>query len=60
MVKDLNQSLVVDHVNFDNLLRDHFHKVLNCDFLPLIRLSRYEVTQISLYGFDIYVLFDLE
>lgn len=40
---------------YHNQLRDYFHKVLAIDYLPLLRVNRYEVTQISLYGFDIYI-----
>lgn len=40
---------------YDNSLRDYFLKLINVDFLPFIRLNKHELTQISLFGFDIYV-----
>ncbi len=48
-------SLVRQRMPYDNSLRDYFLKLINVDFLPFIRLNKHELTQISLFGFDIYV-----
>lgn len=55
MVDELTFTLVKQKVQYDNQLRDHFHKAINVDFLPLLRINRHEITHLSLYGFDIYI-----
>ena len=55
MIDELTNSLVKEKNPYDNQLRDYFHKAINVDYLPLLRINRHEVTQLSLYGFDIYV-----
>jgi hypothetical protein len=55
MVKELTDSLINKKMPYELTLRDYFHKVLGLDFLPLLRINRIEITQISLFGFDIYV-----
>lgn len=55
MVDELTFTLVKQRAQYENQLRDYFHKSINVDYLPLLRINRHEVTQLSLYGFDIYV-----
>ena len=55
MTEELHQSLIVKKATYHNQLRDYFHRILSVDFLPLLRINRYEITQISLFGFDIYI-----
>lgn len=55
MVDDLMFRLVKQKMHYDGALRDHFHKTLNVDYLPFLRINRYELTQVSLFGFDIYI-----
>lgn len=55
MTEHLLFSLVRQRMPYDNTLRDYFQKLINVDFLPFIRLNKHEITQISLFGFDIYV-----
>ena len=55
MTEDLHQLLIVKKITYHNQLRDYFHRILSVDFLPLLRINRYEITQISLFGFDIYI-----
>lgn len=47
--------LVKQRIPYDSALRDHFHKVLSVEFLPFLRINKHELTQVALYGFDIYV-----
>lgn len=54
-MEELTFTLVKQRAQYDTSLRDLFHKTLNLDYLPLLRINRHEVTQLSLYGFDIYV-----
>jgi len=56
MVATLTQQLVEQKLSYELNLRDSFQRVLQSDFLPLLRINRYELTKLSLYGFDIYVL----
>lgn len=40
---------------YEVTLRDDFQKILDLDFLPLLRINRHEIIQLALTGFDIYV-----
>ena len=53
--EDLLFRLVRQRIPYDNALRDYFLKLLNVDYLPFIRINRHELTQVSLFGFDIYI-----
>lgn len=55
MLKDLSRDLVDKKIPYDLSLRDCFQRLLQTDFLPLLRINRYELTKLSLFGFDIYV-----
>lgn len=55
MVEDLTFRLLRQKEPYESTLRDYFHRVLDVDFLPMLRVNRHELTQVSLYGFDIYV-----
>jgi hypothetical protein len=55
MLAALTQQLIDQKTPYDTSLRDSFQRLLAVDFLPLLRVSRYELTKLSLFGFDIYV-----
>lgn len=55
MIDELQFQLLRQKKSYESTLRDHFHKVLTADFLPFLRINRHELTQVSLFGFDIYV-----
>ena len=42
-------------VPYEVSLRESFQKLLGADYLPMLRVNRYDLTKLSLYGFDIYV-----
>lgn len=56
MVSELTDQLITKKLHYEMSLKDDFQKLLQVDYLPLLRINRYEITKLSLYGFDIYVL----
>ena len=42
-------------IPYEMPLREAFQKMLKAEFLPMLRVNRYDLTKLSLYGFDIYV-----
>ena len=56
MVRTLTAQLVEQKLSYGLNLRDSFQRLLQADFLPLLRINRYELSRLSLYGFEFYVL----
>ena len=56
-ITDLIDRLVARKIPYELPLREAFQKMLKADFLPMLRVNRFELTKLSLYGFDIYVGF---
>jgi hypothetical protein len=54
-IAQMTQELIDKKTSYELALRDKFHRLLQADYLPLLRFSRIEITKLSLYGFDIYV-----
>lgn len=55
MIDDLIFKLIKQKIEYESALRDQFHKIINVDFMVFLRVNRHDLTQVSLYGFDIYV-----
>jgi hypothetical protein len=55
MIAQLTDQLVNKKRHYELSLRDCFQKWLQTDYLCLLRINRFEVTKLSLFGFDIYV-----
>jgi len=55
MLSTLSSQLIDRKLTYELNLRDSFQRLLQADFLPLLRINRYELTKLSLFGFDIYV-----
>lgn len=51
----MSRELIEKKVESKGELRDQFQKLLHVDFLPLLRVNRYEITKLSLFAFDVYV-----
>ena len=56
IITTLKRELIDDKAECDSVLKSYFLKLLELDYLPLLHMNRYELTKLSIFGFDIYVI----